>query len=65
MELLDYADSLDAEDHELAEKTYRIFLVFYKLEYGSFIPDAGDSETVFALFEDTQKRLESLKDRKA
>ena len=64
MELLDYADSLDAKDHELAEKTYRVFLVFYKLEYGSFVPGAGDSERVLALFEDIQKRLEILKDRK-
>ena len=63
-ELLDYADSLDAKDHELAEKTYRVFLVFYKLEYGSFVPGAGDSERVLALFEDIQKRLEILKDRK-
>ncbi len=64
MELLDYADSLNAADHELAEKTYRIFLLFYKLEYGSFVPNAADSEKVLALFEDIQKRLEAVKDRK-
>lgn len=61
MELLDYANSLRSTDRELAEKTSRIFLVFYKLEYGTFSPKAEDAETVLALLQEIRLNLERLR----
>ena len=61
MELLDYASSLKNADPDLAEKTSRIFLVFYKLEYGTFSPRMEDAETALALLQDIRRALERLR----
>ena len=61
MELLDYANSLEGKDHELAARTAEVFLLFYKVEYGSIRPDAKNAENALELLAEIQKRLDMLR----
>ncbi len=61
MELLDYARSLRGGNRELAEKTEKLFLLFYKLEYGSFLPETKDAEYALELLADIRKCLDLLR----